>query len=125
MIITKKVIEKLVSEIINFLSNNRITEVSIFYNGLRIDVGVPETALSVEACPLCYFEYVNRHHILSMRFDGSCLCSALNDDTSLNEKFTTLLEKYGLYYELGNVWNLSVYPLDVATLVEYTDYTDI
>lgn len=29
----------------------------------------------------------------------------------VEEKFSDLLKKYGVYYELGNAWNLSLYQI--------------
>lgn len=58
-----------------------------------------------------YFEYYNRD-TLSMSFDGD-IYDVFNYDLfpSLLEKFDKLLESYGLYYELGNAWNLALYEI--------------
>lgn len=47
---------------------------------------------------------------LSISFDGD-IYDVFNYGLflSLLEKFDKLLESYGLYYELGNAWNLSLY----------------
>ena len=60
--------------------------------------------------PRDYFEYVNSDHILSMSFEGP-LYDVLNAYvpgwTRLEAEFQKLFEKYGLYYEMGNAWNLT------------------
>ena len=47
----------------------------------------------------------------------------IDPDTLLKkmDKFMEILEKYGLYYELGNAWNLTCCLIDDAE-VEYTYY---
>lgn len=63
--------------------------------------------------PFDYFEYANSK-TLSMSFEGS-LNHVLNGYTrgcfKLQEEFRRLFEKYGLYYELGNSWNLSAHKI--------------
>lgn len=63
--------------------------------------------------PLDYFEYANPD-TLSMSFEGG-LNHVLNGYipgwTKLEEEFGKLFNKYGLYYELGNAWNLSAYKI--------------
>lgn len=59
--------------------------------------------------PLDYFEYANPDTI-SMSFEGP-LYEIMNifDDSPILVEFNELLKEYGLYYELGNSWNLSCY----------------
>ena len=63
--------------------------------------------------PRDYFQYANPK-TLSMSFEGS-LNHVLNGYTpyywKLEEEFSKLFKKYGLYYELGNSWNLSAYEI--------------
>jgi hypothetical protein len=63
--------------------------------------------------PRDYFEYGNPK-TLSMSFEGS-LNHILNGYASYSwkseESFSKLFKKYGLYYELGNAWNLSAYEI--------------
>lgn len=58
--------------------------------------------------PRRYFEYADG--CLSMSFEGA-FYSIMNNDSSykLEEEFSAILLKYGLYYELGNAWNLSCF----------------
>ena len=63
--------------------------------------------------PSDYFEYANPK-TLSMSFEGS-LNHVLNGYTNggwkLEEEFSKLFKKYGLYYEFGHSWNLSAYEI--------------
>lgn len=55
------------------------------------------------------FEYVNEDTI-SMSFEND-LYDIFNYDMceSIRQDFEELFKKYGLYYELGNAWNLSLF----------------
>ena len=59
--------------------------------------------------PRDYLQYVREPNILSMSFEGP-LYQILNchDMFALQNLFS----KYGLYYELGDAWNLSAYPIN-------------
>lgn len=63
--------------------------------------------------PRNYFEYANPD-TLSMSFEGE-LYYVLNGYTpgwvKLEAEFLALFEKYGMYYELGNSWNLAAFQL--------------
>lgn len=120
---TKLDIEKMVDKIVSFLKENEFDDsVCIFYNNKRLllEDGIVEDNVN----PHDYFEYAADQHIISMSFEGM-LYDLLNDsfDDSLEEEFRTLLDDYGIYYELGNSWNLSYYPssADIEDF-EYTDY---
>ena len=129
----KQDIEKMAKDIEKFLRANEIADnVTMFYNDMRVRL-TPDGNNSVEhnVSPLDYFEYVNPRHILSMSFEGG-LYDALNYGTPgtswrLQEKFTDLLNKYGFYYELGNAWNLTLFPNDSSMYdeIEYTSYEPI
>lgn len=60
--------------------------------------------------PRGYFPYVGP--TLSMSFEGP-MYTAMNYGEGYDgflAEFNALLSQFGLYYELGNTWNLSVYP---------------
>lgn len=59
--------------------------------------------------PRNHFKYVREPNILSMSFEGT-----LYDILNTHDMFALqdLFSKYGLYYECGNAWNLSAYPID-------------
>ena len=94
-------------------------DVSIYFNGIRWSThggskfrygGEPFVA---EADPRDYFEYVGP--ILSMGFEGPFyeVVNGYRGEIGWNieAEFRKLLAKYGVYYELGNAWNLSVYKI--------------
>lgn len=59
--------------------------------------------------PNDYFKYANSDTI-SMSFEGPFYEIINNFDSSpFLKQFDSLLKEYGLYYELGNAWNLSCY----------------
>ena len=129
--ITKTDIERLANEIIAFLEANDIaSDVSIYYNGNVVRSkteykGDGECSYiwvkTENVDPHKYFEYAAYDHILSMSFEGG-LYDVLNYSGGRKmDKFMRILEKYGLYYELGNSWNLTcclIYDVEV----EYTYY---
>ena len=129
--ITKTDIERLANEIIAFLEANDIaSDVSIYYNGNVVrskteykgDGEYSYTWVKTENVdPHKYFEYAAYDHILSMSFEGG-LYDVLNYGGGRKmDKFMKILEKYGLYYELGNSWNLTCCLIDDVE-VEYTYY---
>ena len=129
--ITKADIERLANEIIAFLEANDIaSDVSIYYNGNVVrskteykgDGEYSYTWVKTENVdPHKYFEYAAYDHILSMSFEGG-LYDVLNYGGGRKmDKFMKILEKYGLYYELGNSWNLTCCLIDDVE-VEYTYY---
>lgn len=130
MKLTKNKIEELVMEVEKFLeSHDLLSDVSIYFNNKcrRWSYNYKEDACSLkeedDVDPHDYFEYAAYEHVLSMSFEGG-LYSVLNGYSSdvLEEKFLSLLNKYGLYYELGNAWNLTCYPNDDDMEIEYTIY---
>ena len=128
--ITKTDIERLANEIIAFLELYDIADgVSIYYNGNVVRSKSEYTngkyscfwAKTDDVDPHDYFEYAAYDHILSMSFEGG-LYDLLNySGGSTMDKFMGIFEKYGLYYELGNSWNLTCCLIDNAE-VEYTYY---
>lgn len=135
--ITKTDIEKLANEIIAFLEAYGIAEsVSIYYNGnvvrsktqydwdwVNSEYNAKYTWVKTyDVDPHDYFEYAAYDHILSMSFEGG-LYDLLNySGGSKMDKFMKIFEKYGLYYELGNAWNLTCCLLNDDTEVEYIYY---
>ena len=125
--LTKQNIEQLAKEIIAFLKKEEIAgDVSIYFNNKVMrsksnDNGY-EWITEENIDPHNYFEYAAYDHILSMSFEGG-LYSVLNYSFGRREEeFYNIFDKYGLYYELGDSWNLSAYPIDNDMEVEYTKY---
>lgn len=137
MKLSKIKIEELVKEIEEFLKEHElIGDVCIYFNNKRhlwhskydqrwnfLGFGCD---VQEGISPLDYFEYVNVKHILSMSFEGA-FYHVLNgyDDYAdkLQQKFSDILNKYNLYYELGNAWNLTCYLIYDDMEVEFTDYS--
>ena len=103
------------------IENDCWQDVCIYYNGKRMSTsGKDKTGKTVyryggtpfiedNMDPRDYFTYVREPNILSMSFEGT-LYDILNnrDMFALQDLFS----KYGLYYECGNAWNLSAYPIN-------------
>lgn len=60
--------------------------------------------------PREYFDYVANPHILSMSFEGP-FYDAINygRNQQLIEDFENILRDYGVYYKLGDAWNLTLF----------------
>ena len=104
--------EKLREEIIElFKSYDLYLHCSIFCNGNKYSY-YKDSLESVTECDVWqYIDYYNED-TLSMSFDGD-IYDVFNYGLfpKLLEKFDSLLRSYGLYYELGNAWNLSLYEI--------------
>ena len=121
---TAEQIENMAYEIREFLiKHNLWQDVRIYFNGkaLATDDGNgnygyndPDKLFVLEdKDPRQYFEYVGNY--LSMSFEGPLYdvlnCYApVNYCNAITEEFNKLIGKYGLYYEMGHAWNLSLYP---------------
>lgn len=126
MKLTKIRIEKMANEIMNFLKDKELDDgVLIYFNGKRMrNDGVEDG----EFDPHDYFEYAAYKHILSMSFEGDFYYVINYYDSRdycdrIINKFNAILHKYGVYYEKGNSWNLTVFPEDDGMEVEYTYYS--
>lgn len=133
--LTKTNIEELAQEIMEFLERTgMMSSVSIYYNGKVVrensDYSVKDddftyswkTTENVD--PHDYFEWAAYDHILSMSFEGP-LYEVLNYTFGkMEERFREIFDKYGLYFEFGNAWNLTAYLLDDDIEVEYTKYEE-
>lgn len=131
-VLTKSLIEQLVDDITAFLDKNHMQDgVCIYFNNKRI---VSEGFFDGENLtykwmqeenidPHDYFDYAAYNHILSMSFEGT-LYDVLNFYFGNREvQFRQIFENYGLYFELGNAWNLTACAIDDDLQVEYTIYT--
>ena len=94
-------------------------DVCIYYDGKRMNTNRREGERTVyryngepfieEADPRDYFDYVADPHILSMSFEGSLYELINYGFGGLKNEFQKIFQKYGVYYELGNAWNLTCY----------------
>lgn len=128
--LTKELIEKFANEIMAYLEKYGLdSDVSIYYNNKRMknkyDWRNPDTPpkriIEEDICPRDYFEYINYNHILSMSFEGP-LYDSLNYSGYKEAGLNKIFEKYGTYWEMGNAWNLSAYPIDDNMEIEFTPY---
>lgn len=115
---TKKKIEKLAYEIRQFLLDRQLwVDVTIYFNGMALSTddrnghygyNKDVVYLHQNMNPRDYFDYVG--DILSMSFEGD-FYDVLNYGAmpKVYEEFVELLGKYGLHFELGNAWNLSLF----------------
>ena len=119
--LTPKAKEKLATEVFNWLVDHEMwVDVAIYFNGKCWSTSNKECTefcynkrryFEYEADPRNHFQYVREPNILSMSFEGD-LYDVLNDGWGkLEEEFRSIFEKYGLYFELGNAWNLSCYEI--------------
>jgi len=133
--LTKQMIEDLGNKVVKICVNKGYDDTSVYFNGKRVHVGSGDIVFDddynyhfkdapvevTENChPIDYFEYVNENHILSMAFEGR-LYDLLNYGSG-SKSLEKLFEDYGVYYELGNSWNLTLYPNDDSTEVEGVQY---
>ena len=127
--LTKNDIEFLAKEIIRICELQELAaDMSVYYNNkcVRIKFNYKsskwEEKEEYDICPLDYFEYAAYSHILSLSTEGE-LYDRLNfGPGTFPDELEAIFEKMGIYYELGNSWNLTFYPIDEKMEVEYTDY---
>lgn len=131
--LTKQKIEQLANEVMAWLMRNELDmDVSIYYNNQKMahkyhydkDYNVVDDSLVVEkdVDPHQITQWAAYNHILTMTFEGG-LYSLLNyNGGKLATEFENLFARYGLYYEFGEAWNLTCYPIYNELEVEYTVY---
>lgn len=121
--LTKKDIEKMANEIADMCHKNGFGDTIIYFNNKRMFVdyyGHKHKEIEENIDPHDYFKYTAYHHILSMSFEGGLYDYIDRDfDAPL---LTEILKKYELYWELGESWNLTVYPSNDDMEIEYTVY---
>lgn len=122
---TKAQIENLAKEIRQYLLDREMwSDIRIYFNGKAFATddreghyyyNDPDHLVVLEdEDPHTYTEYAG--DILTMTFEGP-LYEVLNyggygdNPWQVEEELTAIFRKYGLYYELGNAWNLTAYPL--------------
>ncbi len=117
--LTKEQIDDLAEKIYKLFKKNDIwQDTFIYFNGNCLGNKDPaghyhydgSAFLETDLDPRDYFEFVNSEHILSMSFEGPVYYMFnYGHHKSVFKQFKALLDKYGLYYEMGNAWNLSCY----------------
>lgn len=114
--------ERLAMQIYRWLIDHDMwIDTCIYYNGKRLSTdgmidgkhvfrynGEPFVEEGID--PRDYFDYVANPHILSMSFEGP-LFTALNYGGDMIDKFEDMFRENGCYFELGDAWNLTCYPV--------------
>lgn len=117
---TEKRIERLAFDIRRFLLDHSLwVDVTIYFNGKALSTddrkgtfayNDPNKLILLEnQDPKRFFEFAGG--VLSMSFEGD-FYDVINYGSwpGALDAFNKLLDKYDCCYELGNAWNLSVYP---------------
>lgn len=111
MKLTTKHIETLAAEIINYCKNHEFGDTIVYYNSKRTLIDLNGNTQTENADVHDYLKYCG--DILSVSFEGD-----MYDIFNYNfgdwcqqyiDEFNSIIGKYGLYYEMGNNWNLSLY----------------
>lgn len=116
--------ENLANDIYNLLRKwDMWIDTTIYYNGKSMSTSHRDEEgkehfryngepFIYEDDPRKHFEYVAKDHILSMSFEGD-LYEILNYEEYpfILKEFDAIFKKYGVYYELGNAWNLTCYEI--------------
>lgn len=123
--LTKKNIEAMAYAIMEQLIKHHADEdVFIYFNNCKIRTSEKnEMRIIIKSegyNPHDYFEYAAYDHILSMSFEGRLY--DIIDSNGIPSYIQKIFDKYGVYSELGNMWNLTCYPQDDAMKIEYTKY---
>lgn len=130
--LTKTLIEQMAKEVMDYLIENELShDVCIYYNNKKMkndydwhnDDAPANIVIQEGYDPHDYFEWAAHNHILSMSFEGP-LYQAINYGTYDIEGLDHIFNKYGVYYELGNMWNLTAYPINDDMEIEYTVYEE-
>ena len=131
MKMTKKKIEQVAKDIREFLDSKFLNgDCRIYFNGKCWEHGAEDEPITWEGHnlidkpkrygwkeianinPKDYIDYADG--IITMSFEGS-FYNTLNYpeeyDYATVERFNDLLRAYGLCYEMGNAWNLSIYKI--------------
>lgn len=130
---TKVIIDKLAKEIMELLEKDGCDiDTCVYWNNKRAsmkyrwkdyDYVREGWVIEENVCPLEYLEYASEQHVISLTFEGN-LYYKYNDGDYEYPAMDALLEKYGLYSEMGNAWNWTACPIHDIEEYEYTDYRD-
>lgn len=129
--LTRIDIELFAVDIMCYLTENDLdSDVCIYFNNKRIRHEYdwrtlnpkPEFIVEYNMSPFDYFEYANHEHILSMSFEGPLYDELNYTCGKKTDGLEKIFKKYGVYWELGNAWNLSAYPIDDDMEIEFTAY---
>lgn len=132
--ISKKTIENIAKSIIRELKKkNLANDVCIYFNNKRISIQMcldPNDYTKIKWVqkieeninPHDYFEYAAYDHIISMSFEGAFYDYINYSHGSFPNSLEKEFKELGIYWELGDAWNCSFYPVYDDMDIEYTKY---
>ena len=101
--------------------NNKVIHVSLKFDKEWNPIWKEHHCLNVD--PHDYFEFAAYDHIISISTEGGLYDSLNYDSGEFPEELEKLFRDHGIYWELGNAWNLSFYPAtDDDSHIAYTRY---
>lgn len=123
-ILTKKKIEQIAYVIMFTLKEYSLHNyVRLYFNNKVLEFDRYDCLVTTDdVSPLDYFKYANRHHIISMSFEGSLYDYIYNHYFEFPKELEEIFKLEGIYWELGDRWNCTFY--SNGREVEYTDYSD-
>lgn len=104
-------IEKLAAEIIDYCKRHEFGDTIVYYNGKRTFINYDGDNSTEPANVHDYLEYCG--DIISVSFEGS-MYDVFNYSYDCDwaqeiiDEFNSIIGKYGLYYEHGNSWNITL-----------------
>lgn len=111
MKITQQQIEALAAEIIDYCKRNEFDDTIVYYNGKRTFIDYDGINKTEPANVHDYLEYAG--DILSVSFEGAMYDVFNYSFGELSaryiDEFDRIIGKFGLYFEHGNSWNLSLF----------------
>ena len=133
--ITKKTIEEIAEKIISVLCKEELAgDVGIYYNNKRtwitqkLDKDWNSTWIREDEDninPHDYFKYAAYNHIISISTEGPLYDRLNYGSGSFPKELEQIFDDYGIYYEMGDSWNLSFFPVDdEENRIEYTLYEE-
>ena len=124
-VLTKERIEGLALTILEVLHEKELDDaLCIYYNNKRISTYGKKKDIEENINPHNYFQYCAFNHIISISTEGGLYDKLNYGSGEFPQKLEKLFEELGIYYEMGNSWNLSFYPIDDNMEIEYTYYED-
>lgn len=133
--ITKNKIEEIALKIIEVLEKKDLaSDLCVYFNNKRISVRLKyneedETFYYLREeeeniNPHNYLIYCPYNHIISISTEGGLYDELNYGSGEFPKELENLFDKTGIYYERGESWNLSFYPLYDDIKVEYTTYEE-
>lgn len=111
MKITQQQIEHLAAEIIDYCKRHHFSDMIVYYNGKRIFIDYDGITKTEPADVHDYLEYAG--DILSISFEGAMydIFNYSFGERSVRyiNEFDNIIGKFGLYFEQGHAWNLSLF----------------